>query len=217
MMKLYDMELSGNCYKIRLLCGLLGIDYERVPVDLMQGQHKSEDFLRLNPRGQIPVLEDAGVLIWDSSAILLYLARQYGGEQWLPLAAKPMAEVMQWLSLAQNELLYGLARARAAKNSTGPGMSSNASNTADWACKCWNGNWRLTPGWPAASRPLPISLVILTWPWRRRAVWHWPSSRPCWPGCSVSGNCPDTSPCRESAQISGLQAEAVSAAACGNN
>ncbi|BBL59981.1 glutathione S-transferase family protein [Methylomonas koyamae] len=120
MMKLYDMELSGNCYKIRLLCGLLGIDYERVPVDLMQGQHKSEDFLRLNPRGQIPVLEDAGVLIWDSSAILLYLARQYGGEQWLPLAAKPMAEVMQWLSLAQNELLYGLARARAAKKFNRP-------------------------------------------------------------------------------------------------
>ncbi|ANE56823.1 glutathione S-transferase family protein [Methylomonas sp. DH-1] len=119
-MKLYDMELSGNCYKIRLLCGLLGIDYERVPVDLMQGQHKTEDFLRLNPRGQIPVLEDAGALIWDSSAILLYLARQYGGEQWLPLAAKPMAEVMQWLSLAQNELLYGLARARAAKKFNRP-------------------------------------------------------------------------------------------------
>ncbi|WP_197488410.1 glutathione S-transferase family protein [Methylomonas koyamae] len=120
MMKLYDMELSGNCYKIRLLCGLLGIDYERVAVDLMQGQHKTEDFLRLNPRGQIPVLEDAGALIWDSSAILLYLARQYGGEQWLPLAAKPMAEVMQWLSLAQNELLYGLARARAAKKFNRP-------------------------------------------------------------------------------------------------
>ncbi|WNB75208.1 glutathione S-transferase family protein [Methylomonas koyamae] len=119
-MKLYDMELSGNCYKIRLLCGLLGIDYERVPVDLMQGQHKTEDFLRLNPRGQIPVLEDADALIWDSSAILLYLARQYGGEQWLPLAAKPMAEVMQWLSLAQNELLYGLARARAAKKFNRP-------------------------------------------------------------------------------------------------
>ncbi|OAI19409.1 glutathione S-transferase [Methylomonas koyamae] len=119
-MKLYDMELSGNCYKIRLLCGLLGIDYERVAVDLMQGQHKTEDFLRLNPRGQIPVLEDAGALIWDSSAILLYLARQYGGEQWLPLAAKPMAEVMQWLSLAQNELLYGLARARAAKKFNRP-------------------------------------------------------------------------------------------------
>lgn len=119
-MKLYDMELSGNCYKIRLLCGLLGIDYERVPVDLMQGQHKTEDFLRLNPRGQIPVLEDAGVLIWDSSAILLYLARQYGGEQWLPLAAQSMAVVMQWLSLAQNELLYGLARARAAKKFNRP-------------------------------------------------------------------------------------------------
>lgn len=119
-MKLYDMELSGNCYKIRLLCGLLGIDYERVPIDLMQGQHKAEAFLQLNPRGQIPVLDDDGLLIWDSSAILVYLARQYGGEQWLPLAAPAMATVMQWLSLAQNELLYGLARARAAKKFNRP-------------------------------------------------------------------------------------------------
>lgn len=119
-MKLYDMELSGNCYKVRLLCSLLNIDYDRVPVDLMQGQHKTEDFLRLNPRGQIPILEDTGALIWDSSAILVYLARQYGGEQWLPLAPKPIAAVMQWLSLAQNELLYGLARARAAKKFNRP-------------------------------------------------------------------------------------------------
>lgn len=119
-MKLYDMELSGNCYKIRLLCGLLGIDYERVPIDLMQGQHKAEAFLQLNPRGQIPVLDDDDLLIWDSSAILVYLARQYGGEQWLPLAAPAMATVMQWLSLAQNELLYGLARARAAKKFNRP-------------------------------------------------------------------------------------------------
>lgn len=113
-MKLYDMELSGNCYKIRLFCALLGLEYEKIPVDLWQGQHKSAAFLQLNPRGQIPVLEDDGALIWDSSAILVYLARQYGDEHWLPLAPKPMAAVMQWLSVSQNELLYGLARARAA-------------------------------------------------------------------------------------------------------
>ncbi len=114
-MKLYDMELSGNCYKVRLLCALLELTYESAPVDLWQGEHKTAAFLQLNPRGQLPVLDDGGTIIWDSSAILLYLARRYSGECWFPLDAIAMAEVMQWLSLSQNEILYGLARARAAK------------------------------------------------------------------------------------------------------
>lgn len=119
-MKLYDMELSGNCYKVRLLCALLGLQYELVPVDLWKGEHKTADFLQKNPRGQVPVLEDGGTLVWDSSAILLYLARRYGGEDWLPLDAEAMAAVMQWLSVSQNEILYGLGRARAAKKFNRP-------------------------------------------------------------------------------------------------
>lgn len=112
-MKLYDMELSGNCYKVRLLCALLGLEYEAVPVGLMQGEHKQPAFLALNPRGQVPVLEDGGTVIWDSMAILVFLARRYGGERWLPSEPAAMAHVMQWLALSENEILYGLARARA--------------------------------------------------------------------------------------------------------
>ena len=77
------------------------------------GEQKQPWFLKINPRGQIPALEVDGKYIWDSTAILIYLARRYGGETWLPLDAEGMAEVAQWLALAQNEILYGLARARA--------------------------------------------------------------------------------------------------------
>lgn len=111
--KLYDMELSGNCYKIRLLCALLGLSYESVPVDLMKGEHKKPDFLALNPRGQVPVLEDDGTVLWDSMAILVYLARKYADDCWLPAEAESLATVMQWLAVSENEILYGLARARA--------------------------------------------------------------------------------------------------------
>lgn len=111
--RLYDMKLSGNCYKVRLFCSLLGLRYTRIDVDLAGGEHRQPAFLRLNPRGQIPVLDDAGVLVWDSAAILVYLARKYAEAHWLPTAAVEMAEVMQWLAVAENELLYGLARARA--------------------------------------------------------------------------------------------------------
>ena len=111
--KLYDMELSGNCYKIRLFCGLLGLQYEAIPVNLFQGEHKQPAFLKINPRGQIPALDDNGTVIWDSSAILVYLARKYADARWLPLEAEAMAKTVQWLALSENELLYGLARARA--------------------------------------------------------------------------------------------------------
>ena len=69
-MKLYDREQSGNCHKVRLLLSMLGLEYERVPVDLGSGEHRKPEFLRLNPRGQVPTLTDGDVTVWDSQAIL---------------------------------------------------------------------------------------------------------------------------------------------------
>jgi glutathione S-transferase len=111
-MKLYDFGISGNAYRVRLFLSLLGLQVERIEVDLLSGAQRDAAFLALNPRGQVPVLEDDGVVIWDSMAILVYLARRYGGERWLPLDAVAMAHVMQWLAVMENETLYGLARAR---------------------------------------------------------------------------------------------------------
>ena len=111
-MKLYDFELSGNAYRIRLMLALLGLDYQSVPLKLMQGEQREQAFLKLNPRGQVPTLDDDGTVVWDSLAILVYLARKHGGEKWLPLDAEGMAEVMQWLAVMENEALYGLGRAR---------------------------------------------------------------------------------------------------------
>ena len=111
-MKLYDLDISGNCYRVRLLLALLNVKHELVLVDLMKGEHREPAFLKLNPRGQVPVLEDDGTVVWDSMAILVYLARKYGNERWLPLDAASMAEVVQWLGVMENETLYGLSRAR---------------------------------------------------------------------------------------------------------
>jgi glutathione S-transferase len=111
-MKLYDLELSGNSYRVRLLLSLLGLKHETVAMNLMKGEQREPWFLKLNPRGQVPTLDDDGTVVWDSMAILVYLARKYGGEKWLPLDAKEMAEVMQWLAVMENETLYGLGKAR---------------------------------------------------------------------------------------------------------
>lgn len=110
--RLYDFERSGNCHKVRLLLSLIGVEYERVDVDLRGGGTEQPEFLALNPRGQVPVLVDGEEVIWDSIAILAYLARRYDA-RWLPVEPLALARVMQWLAVSENEILYGLARARA--------------------------------------------------------------------------------------------------------
>lgn len=96
--KLYDFELSGNCYKLRLLMSILKVPYEVVPVDFYPGrEHRSDWFLELNPFGQLPVLRDVDETLSDSGAILVYLARKYDRSgQWFPDDPATMAEVLRW-------------------------------------------------------------------------------------------------------------------------
>lgn len=112
-MKLYDAAASGNCHKVRLMLALLGRAYETVAVNLPDQEQKTPAYLAMNPLGQVPVLDDDGYVIRDSQAILVYLARKYGGDDWLPTDAADLGEVMQWLSFSANEMINGAAMARA--------------------------------------------------------------------------------------------------------
>ncbi|BAI75400.1 glutathione S-transferase (plasmid) [Azospirillum sp. B510] len=111
-MKLYHHPLSGHAHRARLFVSLLGLPHELVEVDLMAGAHKSADFLKLNPFGQVPVLDDEGVIVPDSNAILVYLAKKAGRGDWLPEDPAGAAAVQRWLSVAAGELAYGPAAAR---------------------------------------------------------------------------------------------------------
>ena len=113
MMTLYDMELSGNCYKVRLLASLLGMRLERIAVNLRTAENRSPTFLALNPRGEIPVLVDGDTVVWDSHAILVYLAGKHDGGHWYPDAPAARARVQQWMAVAAHEIQYGVAAARA--------------------------------------------------------------------------------------------------------
>lgn len=114
MLKLYNRERSGNCYKVRLMLSLLGLEYEKVPVH-REGKARNvlpPDFEKMSPLRQIPVLLDEGGSSWGTIAILVYFARKFGANEWLPADAAGEAEVTQWLALAQNEIFQGLGRAR---------------------------------------------------------------------------------------------------------
>ncbi len=111
-MQLYDLEPSGNCYKVRLMCALLGLPLELIPVDFMAGEHKRPPLTDLNPFGEIPIFIDGDLVLRDSQAILIYLARKAGGETWLPTAPAPMAQVMEWVMVGENETMRGPGDAR---------------------------------------------------------------------------------------------------------
>lgn len=112
MIQLYGHELSGNSYKAKLLLSLLGLDFEWVKVDLMKAAHKTPEFLALNPFGQLPVLVDGAVVLADAQSILVYLARQYGGDDWLPTEPLALAKVVRWLSITAGEVRQGPESAR---------------------------------------------------------------------------------------------------------
>lgn len=112
MLKLYDTKISGNCYKIKVLLSFLKLDYELIPIDLLSRQQKSSEFIAINEFGQIPVLADGNEIIRDSQAILFYLASKYDDGTWLPKDALGQAKVIQWLSIAANEIFNGFALAR---------------------------------------------------------------------------------------------------------
>lgn len=112
---LYNCPPSGNCYKIRLFAALTGIDLNISDIDLPTGEHKQAWFSKLNPWQQVPVLKVGDVVIWDAQAILVYLAKAYRKDGWFPTHAADQGKVMQWLSVAANEIQHGPASARLVK------------------------------------------------------------------------------------------------------
>jgi len=110
-LKLYGVALSGHCHRVKLFLHLLGIKYEQIEAGA--DVRATADFRKLNPLGQIPVLVDGDLVITDSNAILVYLAKRYAADSsWLPEDAAGAAQVQRWLSIAAGELRFGPANAR---------------------------------------------------------------------------------------------------------
>ena len=96
-MRLYGYFRSGNTRKVRLCLAELGVVCEVVTVDLAAGRQRAPDYLRINPNGVVPTLQDGDLTLWESSAILLYLAETYPQAGLMPTARDERARVYQWL------------------------------------------------------------------------------------------------------------------------
>jgi len=110
MIKLYDTDISGSCYKIRLLLNILGQPYETIPVDFVNKEHKTPKYTALNPFGEIPIFEDGELRLRDAQAIMVYLAKKYDKtKQWYPDDATAMGQIQQWLSTGGGEVMNAAA------------------------------------------------------------------------------------------------------------
>ena len=98
-LRLYDFLPSGNGYKIRLLLTQIGMPFERIEINILEGETRSPEFLSKNPNGKIPVLEIGGSkYLAESNAILMYLSE---GTEFLPYDRYLKAQVLQWLFFEQ--------------------------------------------------------------------------------------------------------------------
>jgi len=95
MLKIYGVARS-RAFRILWMAKELGLDYEHVKVDFASGETREPGFLALNPNGHVPVIDDDGLILWESMAINLYLAKKYGAEGLYPDRLEDEARAWQW-------------------------------------------------------------------------------------------------------------------------
>jgi glutathione S-transferase len=110
--KFYNFPRSGHAHRVELMLSLLQLPTETIFVDLAKGEHKQPTYLAINSFGQVPAIDDDGVVLADSNAILVYLAQKYGNGRWLPVDPVGAARVQRWLSVAAGQIAFGPAAAR---------------------------------------------------------------------------------------------------------
>lgn len=96
-MKLYGFPGSPNTWKVRAVAAHLGLPVEDVHVDLKKGEQRAPAYLALNPTGRTPTLVDGDFVVWESAAIMQYLASRKPNALW-PEDARARADIMRWQS-----------------------------------------------------------------------------------------------------------------------
>jgi glutathione S-transferase len=111
-MKLYEFAPTRSI-RVRWTLQELGVAFEAVTIDMMAGEHRSPQFLKINPAGKIPVLVDGDLTVTESVAICVYLAEKYREKDLIPNEPRERAMLNQWLMFTATELeqpLWRIAR-----------------------------------------------------------------------------------------------------------
>ena len=103
-MKLYGHTWSNAARRVQMLCEELAIPYTYETVDLLNGKQYTPEFQKLNPNSKVPAIDDDGFMLWESQAIMRYLADKHKAHSWYPAEPKARARVEQWLDWNQTRL-----------------------------------------------------------------------------------------------------------------
>ncbi|WFF42051.1 glutathione S-transferase [Salinicola endophyticus] len=110
---LYRNPKSGHCHRVELMLALLEVPYTTIDLDMANGAHREPAYLAISPLGQVPAIDDNGVTLADSNAILIYLVERYGETaRWTGSEPLEKAQVQRWLSIAAGEIAHGPCAAR---------------------------------------------------------------------------------------------------------
>ena len=106
-MMIYHSPFSSNAKKVLMTALQLGLDHERVNVDLSKGEQRKPDFVALNPNGKVPVLVDGDLVLSESQAIMAYLADKAPNQTLYPTELRARADVNRWMFWSANH--WGMA------------------------------------------------------------------------------------------------------------
>ena len=110
MLKLHGFPMSPNTRRALFALEEHGSRYELVNVDLMSGEQKSPAYLALNPTGRVPTLVDGDFVLWESNAILLYLAARHPEKTLGAQSARETGELARWMFMNAAHLSPNVAR-----------------------------------------------------------------------------------------------------------
>jgi glutathione S-transferase len=111
-MKLYGTPPT-RALRVIWLLNELGLDYEMIPVDLLQGENRKDNFLAINPSAKVPVLVDGSLVVTESAAIQLYLAEKHPEAGFIPDSVEDRAQMYRWIFFLVTEIeqpLWRIAR-----------------------------------------------------------------------------------------------------------
>jgi glutathione S-transferase len=127
--KIYDFAPSPNARKVRFVAYEIGLEPTFVNVNIFKGESHTPEFLAKNPNGRIPVLEDGNFILWESNAIVSYLAQAHPEKGLLPTDLQRRCEVDQWMfwqSAHLSSAVGKLAFERFVKKAVGMGEPDEA-------------------------------------------------------------------------------------------
>ena len=187
---LYRSPLSGHSHRVQMFMSLLSLPVKIIDVDLPNRAHKCPEFLATNPFGQVPVIDDNGLVLYDSNAILAYLARTYDNGRWMPSNMQGLIGVQQWFSLAAGPIYDDPCAARLVKLFGAPIDHERAMTISNNCSRSWTGTSSGSTSPWATDQASPMWLPTATSPTHPKAASAWIPIRSCALGLSGSKPCP---------------------------